>query len=76
MLQEFAFRYINLTKIESRPSKRGLGQYVFLIDMEGHIDDPDISSAIKCLTCKIDKVKFLGSYPRNVRTLSQIKGIL
>lgn len=76
MLQEFAFRYINLTKIESRPSKRGLGQYVFLIDMEGHIDDPDISSAIKCLTCKIDKVKFLGSYPRNVRTLSKIEGIL
>jgi prephenate dehydratase len=76
MLQEFAFRYINLTKIESRPSKRGLGQYVFLIDMEGHIDDPDISSAIKCLTCKIDKVKFLGSYPRNVRTLSEIEGIL
>ncbi|MCL5985421.1 MAG: prephenate dehydratase [Actinobacteria bacterium] len=76
MLQEFAFRYINLTKIESRPSKRGLGQYVFLIDMEGHIDDPDLSSAIKCLTCKIDKVKFLGSYPRNVRMLSEIEGIL
>lgn len=76
MLQEFAFRYINLTKIESRPSKQGLGQYVFLIDMEGYIDDPDISSAIKCLTCKIDKVKFLGSYPRNVKTLSEIKGIL
>jgi prephenate dehydratase len=75
-LEEFANRKVNLTKIESRPSKRGLGQYVFLIDMEGHIDDTGISSAIKCLTCKIDKVKFLGSYPRNVRTLSEIEGIL
>ncbi|MCK4778193.1 MAG: ACT domain-containing protein, partial [Actinomycetia bacterium] len=64
ILQEFSFRYINLTKIASRPTKKGLGDYCFFIDMEGHIEDEVISSAIKCLECKIRKVKILGSYPR------------
>ncbi len=64
ILQEFAYRYINLTKIESRPAKRALGEYIFMIDMEGHIDDPIVGEAIKCLRCKIKDVKILGSYPR------------
>jgi prephenate dehydratase len=63
ILQEFAHRYVNLTKIESRPSKKGLGDYVFFIDMEGRKEDPAISSAIKCLECKLASVKLLGSYP-------------
>lgn len=63
ILQEFAHRYINLTKIESRPSKRGLGDYIFLIDLEGKVDDPQVSDALRCLTCKLLEVKVLGSYP-------------
>lgn len=64
ILQEFAFRFINLTKIESRPSKQALGQYIFFIDMEGHIEDKVIEEAVKCLRCKFRDVKFLGSYPK------------
>jgi prephenate dehydratase len=64
ILQEFAFRFINLTKIESRPSKQALGQYIFFIDMEGHIEDNVIADALKCLGCKFSDVKFLGSYPK------------
>ncbi len=63
ILQEFAYRYINLTKIQSRPTKKGLGDYCFWIDMEGHIEDEAVSSAIKCLKCKFRSVKVLGSYP-------------
>jgi len=64
ILQEFAFRYINLTKIQSRPTKKALGDYCFWIDLEGHIEDEPIASAIKCLRCKLRTVKVLGSYPR------------
>lgn len=64
ILQEFAFRNINLTKIQSRPTKKALGEYYFWIDMEGHIKDELIADAIKCLQCKLRAVKFLGSYPR------------
>ncbi len=63
ILQEFAHRFVNLTKIESRPSKKGLGDYVFFIDVEGRKDDQQVAEAIKCLECKLAKVKFLGSYP-------------
>ncbi len=63
ILQEFAHRYVNLTKIESRPSKKGLGDYVFFIDVEGKKDDPQVAAALKCLECKLARVKLLGSYP-------------
>lgn len=63
ILQEFAYRYINLTKIESRPSKRGLGDYVFLVDMEGRITDGPVADALRCLACKLPRLKVLGSYP-------------
>jgi prephenate dehydratase len=66
ILQEFAHRYLNLTKIESRPSKRGLGDYIFLIDLEGRVDDPPVNDALRCLTCKLLEVKVLGSYPVGV----------
>ena len=63
ILQEFAFRHINLTKIESRPSKRRLGDYVFIVDMEGKVDDPTIADALRCLCCKLPRLTVLGSYP-------------
>ncbi len=63
ILQEFAFRRINLTKIESRPSKRRLGDYLFLVDMEGKVDDVQVADALRCLRCKLPRLTVLGSYP-------------
>ena len=63
ILQEFAFRHINLTKIESRPSKRRLGDYIFLVDMEGKVDDGPVADALRCLCCKLPRLTVLGSYP-------------
>ena len=62
ILQEFAARAINLVKLESRPTKRGLGDYCFLIDLEGHLDDQLVADCLRDLKSKHD-VKFLGSYP-------------
>lgn len=63
ILNEFAHRYINLTKIESRPSRQGLGDYIFFIDVMGRRDDAAMEQALKCLACKLAWVKVLGSYP-------------
>jgi len=63
ILSEFAYRYVNLTKVESRPSKQGLGDYIFFIDMVGRATDPPIAQALSCLGCKLSWVKVLGSYP-------------
>ena len=63
ILKEFAERNINLTRLESRPAKKDLGDYVFMIDMEGHIHDKTIYEAIESLRNKVYLVKILGSYP-------------
>jgi prephenate dehydratase len=63
ILQEFAARNINLVKLESRPTKRGLGDYCFLIDLEGHIGDELVADCLRDLKSKQADVKFLGSYP-------------
>lgn len=63
ILQEFAARGINLTKLESRPTRRGLGDYCFLIDLEGHVTDELVADALRSLKAKHAEVKFLGSYP-------------
>jgi prephenate dehydratase len=63
ILQEFSFRHLNLTKIESRPSKRRLGDYIFVIDVEGKVDDVPIADALRCLNCKLPRLTVLGSYP-------------
>jgi prephenate dehydratase len=63
ILSEFAHRYVNLTKIESRPSRQGLGDYIFFIDVEGRQTDQSIAQALKCLRCKLPWVKVLGSFP-------------
>lgn len=63
ILQEFAARSINLTKLESRPTKKALGDYCFLIDLEGHISDEVVADALRELMIKQGAVKFLGSYP-------------
>lgn len=63
ILQEFAARSINLTKLESRPTKQALGDYCFFIDCEGHVVDEVVADALRNLVAKQAKVKFLGSYP-------------
>lgn len=62
ILQEFAARAINLTKLESRPTKRGLGDYCFFIDLEGHVADELVADCLRNLVAKQAEVKFLGSY--------------
>lgn len=63
ILQEFAVRAVNLTRLESRPTRRGLGDYCFLVDLEGHISDDIVADALRSLKAHQQDVKFLGSYP-------------
>ena len=63
ILSEFAYANINLTKIQSRPTKQGLGDYMFFIDFEGSDQDGDVQTALNCLRLKLREVKVLGSYP-------------
>ena len=63
ILGEFAARAINLTSLQSRPTKDSLGQYCFLLDCEGHIADEVVADALRNLNMKTTRVKFLGSYP-------------
>ena len=60
----FAADGIQLTKIESRPTKAWLGDYVFLLDLEGHRTDPKVAGAIERMSDACDWVKVFGSYPR------------
>ena len=62
-LLEFSRRQINLTRIESRPLRQGLGRYMFFIDLEGRASEPPISEAIEGLRGKAESVRLLGSYP-------------
>jgi prephenate dehydratase len=66
VLQEFAARGINLTKIESRPSRDALGVYVFLCDFQGHRADPAIAEALAAVGDKTQTLRIIGSYPRFV----------
>lgn len=63
MLRPFAKHGINLTKIESRPSKRKAWEYIFFVDMEGHIDDAGVNKAIGEIKKECLYLKVLGSYP-------------
>lgn len=64
ILGEFASRKINLTKIESRPSKKALGDYLFFIDFEGHREDERVKEALAGIKTKTAMLKVLGSYPK------------
>lgn len=64
VLTELAMRSINLTRIESRPTKEELGKYCFSIDCEGHILDARVGEALSALRRICADVRFLGSYPR------------
>jgi prephenate dehydratase len=73
ILHEFADRGINLTKLESRPTRRGLGDYCFLIDFEGHIEDELVADALRSLRARQAAVKFLGSYPIAGEEAAQVR---
>jgi prephenate dehydratase len=64
ILSEFATRAVNLTRIESRPTKGRIGQYCFSIDCEGHLADERVGDAVAALHRVCADVRFLGSYPR------------
>jgi prephenate dehydratase len=63
ILHEFAARNIDITRLESRPTRRELGDYCFLLDFEGHISDEVVADCLRELKMKQGNVKFLGSYP-------------
>ena len=63
ILQEFAARAINLVKLESRPTKKALGDYCFIIDLEGHLADELVADCLRDVRSKVADIKYLGSYP-------------
>lgn len=63
ILSEFAYAGINLVKIQSRPTKQALGDYMFFVDIEGSVNDLAVQTALNCLRLKLREVKVLGSYP-------------
>lgn len=63
ILSEFAGRGINLTRIESRPTRKVLGEYCFFIDVEGHWDVEPLVGALEALRAMLRSLKLLGSYP-------------
>ncbi len=64
LLQAFKKRDLNMTRIESRPSRRGTWSYVFYVDFEGHAEDANVQAALAELAELAPFYKFLGSYPR------------
>lgn len=63
-LKAFADRNVNLTKLESRPAKRSLGDYIFFVDMEGHPGEAPIQEALQEVKVECAFFKVLGAYPR------------
>lgn len=64
ILEPFVAHGISMNKIESRPSRKGLWNYVFFIDIDGHLTDMNIAKALATLERKASMLKILGSYPK------------
>ena len=62
-LLEFATRGVNLTRIESRPRREGLGEYMFFLDVDGGLEQPAVAGAVEGLRGHADVVRVLGSFP-------------
>ena len=66
LLEPFQVHGVNMTRIESRPSRHGKWAYVFFVDIEGHAEDAEVAAALADLE-KVSKLsRVLGSYPRAV----------
>ena len=63
ILGQFSARDINLRKLESRPTRRALGDYCFVIDLVGHVGDEVVADCLRDLHATLPRMKFLGSYP-------------
>jgi prephenate dehydratase len=74
MLEQFAARGVNLSRIESRPVGDRLGRYRFNIDVQGHVDDDAVAEALMGLHRFSPKIVFLGSYPRADKQKSEHEG--
>ncbi|MCP5328047.1 MAG: prephenate dehydratase [Sinobacteraceae bacterium] len=66
LLEPLARNRISMTRIESRPSQRGKWDYVFFIDLEGHVDDPPVAAALADLKTRASLYRVLGSYPQAI----------
>jgi len=66
LIEPLAQHRVNMTRIESRPSRRRKWDYVFFIDIEGHVSDPPVAKALAALESRASLFKILGSYPRAV----------
>jgi prephenate dehydratase len=64
LITQFADRGINLTRLESRPTRATLGEYVFLVDADGHVTDPAVADVLAALIRRGALLRYLGSYPR------------
>jgi prephenate dehydratase len=64
LLTELAFRGINMTRLDARPTRSSFGEYNFFIDFEGHVTEPRIGDALAALRRRCRNVRFLGSHPR------------
>ncbi len=73
LLDQFAARGINLTRLESRPTKEAIGSYCFSIDVEGHVLDERIGAALMGLHRICREVRFLGSYPRADKVVTDVR---
>ncbi len=66
LLSPFVRHGISMVRIESRPSRRAVWEYVFFIDVNGHADDPDVAAALRDLNKEAAMMRLLGSYPKAV----------
>lgn len=64
LLAPLATHGVSMTRIESRPSRQGIWEYVFFLDLEGHAEDANVSAALQELATEASLFKILGSYPR------------
>ena len=66
LLEPLSAQGVSMTRIESRPSRRGIWDYVFFIDVEGHREDAHLQAALEDMAARAGMLKVLGSYPRAV----------